>query len=159
MTGGAQAININFNGVPATPLQLILFAAYKLTPLLLNWIAAIGLWIFAREVAVRLFENGPSEGEDEPTLAVGTEVRAIAFSCLGLFFLMQDVPVLVLWLLNQVWEFVRLTSSSLPFNNIYFSWERIIRIPFSLWLVFGLRGLAGLWRLAQEKGVAPNKMR
>lgn len=151
---GTQSMSVSFNGSRATVLQLVSFVVFKLSPVLLLWLGAFLLWFLARDISMRMFQNEPEELTQGPVFTVGDEARAIAFACLGGFFLMQDLPNAALWLIARVWDAVRWTQAGLPFGYGS-SWLWIVRIPISLWLVFGLRGMAGLWRMAQEKGIAP----
>lgn len=155
MTGTpTKSLIINFNSRPTTNLELVILVLYYLAPIILECIGAVALWVLAREFAIRLFDNAPEELTQGPPLTLGGETRAVAFACMGLFFLAQDVPNLGLYVLSRGWEFMRWNLPSAPFGG-YFAWEWLVRLPIDLWLIFGLRGIGGLWRLAQEKGATP----
>lgn len=153
----ALNLNINYNGARATNWELVPIIAFTLLPTVLTWVAALGLWIGARGIALRLFDDMTEEAEAGPAFVVGTEARAVAFACMGLFFLAQDAPRILFWLVSVLYSWVLWSKPNTFVGYDHFSWEWLIRIPISLWLLFGLRGLAGLWRMAQEKGIAPRR--
>lgn len=158
-TSGISSLNfdVNYNGARATSWQLPPIILFTLLPTMLCWFAAMGLWIGAQGIALRLFNDIAEEIEAGPAFAVGTEARAVAFACMGLFFLAQDAPQLFFWLAALIcsWMFWWQSNTFAGYAN--FHWEWLIRIPLSLWLIFGLRGLAVLWRMAQKKGIAPTR--
>ncbi len=140
---------ITFNGANPTAAPVISLLLLRLLPTVLTYAGVFGLWIFAGEIAKRLFDGAPAEIERGEPLVVGFEARGAAFACLGMFFLVNDF-VSVCWLLAR--PIVNLFSASVPDYNNYGlpSWQVVVRILVSLWLVFGARGLAGLWRLARR---------
>ncbi|PQV64380.1 hypothetical protein B1R32_10561 [Abditibacterium utsteinense] len=150
-----SSLAITYNNRPATNFELVTFVVFKLSPVLLRCVGATLLWFLAREIAIRMFENEPASLSDGPVLTIATEARAITFGCMGLFFLLQDLPFAGFWLVSRIWHLIAWNQGGA--NDVYFLREWLIRIPISLWLLFGLRGLAGLWRLAQEKGIAPTR--
>lgn len=144
-------ISITVNGGAADPLQIVLLVLFQLSPVILTWAGVIGLWVFSGEVAKRLFDGAPEAIEEGQPLIIARDIRAVAFCCLGLFFLVNDFSYIAALVARPV---INLFSSSAPQFNSYMipPWEIVVRFAISLWLVFGARGLAGLWRLAQRNG-------
>jgi len=156
-SSGINSFNfdVTYNGARATGWQMIPIIAFTLLPTNLSWLAAIGFWVGAREIAIRIFEDVTEEIEAGPAFVVGTQVRAVAFACMGLFFLAQDAPQMLVWLASVLCSWFFWSHPNLFAGYTNFAWEWLIRMPLSLWLIFGLRGLAGLWKMAQQKGIAP----
>ena len=150
-TASSGKLAITFNGGNSDATTIVLMVILRLLPVVLIYAGVLGLWVFAGEVAKRLFDGAPAEIEQGTPLTMGTDVRAVAFCCLGLFFLVNDFMVVASLLARPV---ANLLSASVTNYNDYGlpPWELVVRISISLWLIFGARGLAGLWRMAQRNG-------
>ena len=95
IASGAGKVSINVNGRPAQLADITLGFVFRLLPMILDWAAAAGAWLFAGEIAKRVFDGVPDEVEAGKKLEVSREVRNLAFVCLGAFFLLQDSSFLL----------------------------------------------------------------
>lgn len=148
MTTSAKTVVVNINNRPAQPLELALLSAFKLLPLIVNWAAAIGAWMFAGEIAKRVFDGVPDEVEQGEKLVIGRDVGSLAFACLGAFFLLQDSSFLLGLGFQKASDLITGHKSS----NYYppFQWTMFARMLFSLYLILGNGGLVWLWNFAQK---------
>ena len=158
ITNGAGNTVVNLNGRPAQPTDMIGAVLFKLLPFILQLAAAIGVWMFAGEIAKRVFDGVPDEIEQGKILEMGREVRSLAFFCLGTFFLLQDSSFLLGAFFSKFAEVI----TGLPARAYYspFEWTAFARILLSLYLIFGNGGLRFLWNTAQklDPRTRPTKM-
>ena len=139
---------INLNGRPAQLTDMIGIVFLQLLPLLLQLAAAIGVWMFAGEIAKRVFDGVPDEVEQGKIWEVGREVRSLAFFCMGTFFLLQDSS----FLLGALFVKISSVITGLAPQGYYYSyqWMTFARILLSLYLIFGNGGIMFLWNLTQK---------
>ena len=148
MTSSAGSIVVKINNSPASALDLIVIFLVKLLPMLVSFAAAIGAWMFAGEIAKRVFDGVPDEIEQGKRLEVGREVRSLAFVCLGAFFLLQDSS----FLLGSLFSKIAGVITGYPSESYYapFAWTMFARMLLSLYLIFGNGGVMVLWSVAQK---------
>ena len=148
VTNSGANITINFNSRPVQIADVMGIVFFKLFPVIVQWAAAAGVWMFAGEIAKRVFDGLPDEVEEGKIWEVGREVRGLAFVCLGTFFLLQDSS----FLLGALFVKISSVITGLESQGYYYSfgWTVFARTLISLYLIFGNGGLLFLWNLAQK---------
>ena len=148
MTSSAGSVVININNRPAQATDIVLGFIFRLLPVIIDWAAAAGAWMFAGEIAKRVFDGVPDEVEAGEKLQLGREVRSLAFMCLGTFFLLQDSSYLLGMLFSKFASLI----TGYPSTNYYspFAWTMFARMLLSLYLIFGNGGVRVLWNAAQK---------
>ena len=148
MTSSAGSVVININNRPAQATDIVLGFIFRLLPVIIDWAAAAGAWMFAGEIAKRVFDGVPDEIEQGKILEVGREVRSLAFVCLGVFFLLQDSSFLLGSLFSKIAGVI--TGYPAPSYYAPFAWTMFARMMLSLYLIFGNGGVRVLWNAAQK---------
>ena len=110
---------------------------------LLQLVACAVLWFYPMTIASKLLPGGASvDSHSSPPQLV--EWQTLGVICVGLWGLLHVVPLLAYWAAYAMLYHERYSAEGLELEDQARIAAHVVELLFSLWLVFGAKGVAAL---------------
>lgn len=138
-----------YSGTPIE--QYAIQTGIQLIPVLISWLIAIILWRMSPEISGAIVSRPEAQWAGVKFRMRTSQWPDVAFATLGVWMLAGAVPHFVTAALGKIWE----AFDGRRTGYYGFDLATILSITLGLWLVFGRRGLVGLWVMARDMGKPP----